>query len=84
MEEQIKQFTNPKNNVQLPKRVVVQGKAGTGKSLLIKYLTVNLFEAFGPESYMLLGPTGVSAVNINGRTIHNGLRRGHGEVVTVL
>lgn len=32
-----------------------------------------IYEAFGENSYALLGPTGVSALNINGSTIHSKL-----------
>ena len=48
--------------------------AGTGKSLLIKYLVDRLLKEFGPDSFLLLGPTGVSAINIGGSTIHSALK----------
>lgn len=46
---------------------------GTGKSLLIRYLVEKLCDKFGSSSFLLLGPTGVSAINIGGTTIHSGL-----------
>lgn len=46
---------------------------GTGKSLLIHAMKSMIYEAFGENSYALLGPTGVSALNINGSTIHSKL-----------
>ncbi|KAE8740593.1 hypothetical protein FOCC_FOCC013893 [Frankliniella occidentalis] len=57
----------------IPKSAIIQGKAGTGKSLVIAKMTKLLMDSIGPCSYLLLGPTGVSAVNINGSTIHSKL-----------
>ncbi|KAK3923346.1 ATP-dependent DNA helicase [Frankliniella fusca] len=57
-----------------PKRVIVQGKAGCGKSYLLhtmkQYILVNL----GDETCITLGPTGVSAKNVGGSTIHSFFR----------
>lgn len=44
---------------------------GTGKTLLIKYLTNCLNKEFGKGFYKLLAPTGVCALNIKGQTIHS-------------
>ena len=55
------------------KRVFVQGKAGSGKSTLIHYITNRLNDSLGSSSYLLLAPTGVAAININGSTIHSKL-----------
>ncbi|XP_052131480.1 uncharacterized protein LOC127751653 [Frankliniella occidentalis] len=55
------------------KSVIVQGSAGTGKSLLIRALTNRVMTEFGQKSIMLLAPTGVAAVNISGSTIHSKL-----------
>ncbi|KAK3929764.1 ATP-dependent DNA helicase [Frankliniella fusca] len=57
----------------IPKSAIIQGKAGTGKSLVIAKMTKLMIDSIGPCSYLLLGPTGVSAVNINGSTIHSKL-----------
>ncbi|KAK3923264.1 ATP-dependent DNA helicase [Frankliniella fusca] len=54
-----------------PKSIIVQGKAGTGKSLLIKYVVSLLESEFGEKSYVLGAPTGAAAVLINGATIHS-------------
>lgn len=56
-----------------PRRVIVQGKAGCGKSTLIQAMTARLEQAFGPGSFRLLAPTGASADNIRANTIHRGL-----------
>ncbi|KAK3907212.1 hypothetical protein KUF71_002902 [Frankliniella fusca] len=58
-------------NVESIKRIIVQGKAGTGKSLIIKYLTTLLTKELGSGSFLLATPTGVSAVLINGKTLHS-------------
>lgn len=44
----------------------ITGKAGTGKSTLLKY-----FRDHTQKRFVLLAPTGVAAVNINGQTIHS-------------
>lgn len=57
------------------KRVIVQGKAGSGKSTIIKQMTSRLCKSrLGPESFLLLAPTGLAALNINGNTIHSKLK----------
>jgi len=61
------------------KRVLVQGKAGTGKSAVIKAMCHALDERQHnyPEErngYQILAPTGVAAVNIDGKTIHSFLK----------
>lgn len=42
------------------------GKAGTGKSTFLKYL-----KSSSPKNMAVLAPTGVSALNISGQTIHS-------------
>lgn len=58
------------------KCILVQGKAGTGKSTLIQAIVATLSANlhFGPSSYKLLAPTGAASVNINGQTIHSVLK----------
>ncbi len=48
------------------KSVFVTGKAGTGKSTLLKYFRENT----GKE-VVVLAPTGVAALNVEGQTIHS-------------
>ncbi len=48
------------------KNVFITGKAGTGKSTLLKYFKENT-----RKKVVFLAPTGVSAVNIGGQTIHS-------------
>lgn len=45
----------------------ITGKAGTGKTTLLKYLKENLLK----YNSVFLAPTGVAAVNISGQTIHS-------------
>ncbi|KAK3918035.1 ATP-dependent DNA helicase, partial [Frankliniella fusca] len=72
-ERQIESLKNGINDDSIPKKVLVQGKAGTGKSLLIRYLVNKATREFGQGSVLLLGPTGVAAVNVGGATIHSAL-----------
>ena len=47
--------------------VFVSGKAGVGKSVLISYLQKKLKH----KNVIKLAPTGISAINVNGQTIHS-------------
>ena len=47
----------------------VTGKAGTGKSTLLKY-----FKANTGKKIIVLAPTGVAAINVGGQTIHSFFR----------
>ncbi len=49
--------------------IIITGKAGTGKSTLLKYFIVNT-----RKNAVALAPTGVSAINIKGDTIHSFFR----------
>ena len=49
--------------------VFVTGKAGTGKSTLLKY-----FKANTGKRIIVLAPTGVAAINVGGQTIHSFFR----------
>ncbi len=44
----------------------ITGRAGTGKSTLLRCLRVNL-----PQKTAVLAPTGLAAVNVGGQTIHS-------------
>jgi ATP-dependent exoDNAse (exonuclease V) alpha subunit len=48
------------------KNVFITGKAGTGKSTLLSY-----FRSITKKDIVVLAPTGVAALNINGETIHS-------------
>jgi len=48
------------------KNVFITGKAGTGKSTLLAY-----FRANTKKKVVVLAPTGVAAVNVQGETIHS-------------
>ncbi|XP_034245757.1 uncharacterized protein LOC117647893 [Thrips palmi] len=53
------------------KLIIIQGKAGFGKSFLLQGMVMHCFEELGDESYVVVGPTGVSARNVCGITIHS-------------
>lgn len=48
------------------KNVFVTGKAGTGKSTLLEHI-----RSVADHKIIVLAPTGISAVNVNGETIHS-------------
>uniref|UniRef100_T1L6D4 ATP-dependent DNA helicase n=1 Tax=Tetranychus urticae TaxID=32264 RepID=T1L6D4_TETUR len=60
---------------------MVQGKAGSGKSFLIEKLANEFKSSLGEDSVVILAPTGVAAVNINGKTIHSFLSIGKVKVL---
>ena len=46
--------------------VFITGKAGTGKSTLLDHIRL-----YAKKNIIVLAPTGVSAINVNGETIHS-------------
>lgn len=44
----------------------IKGKAGTGKSTLLTY-----FRRYTKKKVVVLAPTGVAALNVQGQTIHS-------------
>jgi len=48
------------------KSIFLTGKAGTGKTTFLKYITQNI-----SKRYVVLAPTGVAAINAGGTTIHS-------------
>ncbi|KAK3909624.1 ATP-dependent DNA helicase RRM3 [Frankliniella fusca] len=75
-QQQINTLLDPTNatNMNIPQTVLIQGKAGTGKSLVIARIANLISSTFGEGSCLLVGPTGVCALNINGPTLHNKLK----------
>ncbi|KAK3922134.1 ATP-dependent DNA helicase [Frankliniella fusca] len=75
--EQLQCIVENKESNDVPKITIVQGKAGkccTGKSHLINYLRWKAQEVLKCNNCIyVVGPTGMSALNIDGRTIHSGL-----------
>jgi len=60
IENVLNNFENTLNNYFLT------GKAGTGKSTLLKY-----FRATTKKSHAVVAPTGIAALNVQGQTIHS-------------
>ena len=52
----------------------VQGKAGSGKSIVIKEMVKIITTAFGEDAVEFMAPTGMAAVNVNEKTFHSLLR----------
>lgn len=48
------------------KNLFLTGKAGTGKSTFLQYFIANT-----KKTYIILAPTGVAALNVDGETIHS-------------
>ena len=48
------------------KNLFITGKAGTGKSTLLNYITEEV-----DSSIVVTAPTGIAAINVNGETIHS-------------
>jgi len=61
------------------KNVFLTGPAGTGKSFLFKYIIQELTKLYGESGVAVCAPTGVAAINVNGRTIHSFAGVGLGE-----
>ncbi len=59
--EQVLNFVNQTNRL-----VFLTGKAGTGKTTLLKYIRKNTFKQMA-----VVAPTGVAAINAGGATIHS-------------
>lgn len=49
-----------------PRNILITGRAGTGKSTLLQY-----FRKHTKKKVVILAPTGVAAVNVEGQTIHS-------------
>lgn len=54
--------------------LIIQGKAGSGKSLLIETIKAILTQRLGSNSFKVMAPTGSAANNIKAQTIHSGLK----------
>ncbi|MCM1449652.1 MAG: AAA family ATPase [Clostridiales bacterium] len=64
------EFKNVWNLIQYTTRsVFMTGKAGTGKSTFLRYITENT-----KKKYVVLAPTGIAAVNVGGVTMHSFFR----------
>ena len=60
--------------------VFMTGSAGTGKTYLLKYIVQELVKVHGEEAVAVTAPTGVSAINVGGQTIHSFSGIGIGEL----
>lgn len=60
------QFQKALDAIASGKNLFITGKAGTGKSTLLQYFRKN-----APGKIVVLAPTGVAALNVQGETIHS-------------
>lgn len=65
--DEFKEILDILNNTS--KNIFITGKAGTGKSTLLKY-----FVEHTKKKHVILAPTGIAALNVNGQTIHSFFR----------
>ncbi|MBI2915881.1 MAG: AAA family ATPase [Elusimicrobia bacterium] len=63
------QFQKALNGIESRKNLFITGKAGTGKSTLLNY-----FRGHTQRKVVVLAPTGVAALNVQGETIHSFFR----------
>ena len=61
-------------NQQFRQSVIIQGKAGSGKSTLIQSIKATLNQDFGFDSFIVMAPTGAAAVNVGAMTLHSALK----------
>ena len=54
------------NAVSAGKSIFITGRAGTGKSTLLTYLREEVLK----DTFIVVAPTGVAAINVGGSTIH--------------
>ena len=72
LDDQIAYLKNPSNATIIPKKLTMtQGKAGCGKSTLIKEIVRRVAQEFGEEAVVVAAPTGQAAINIDGKTLHS-------------
>lgn len=74
LRSQIRFIQSGHQDEQFRKSLIIQGKAGSGKSLLINAFRSMLTSTFGADSFIIMAPTGSAANNIGAKTIHNGLK----------
>lgn len=65
--DEFKEILNILNNTS--DNIFITGKAGTGKSTLLKYFIKNI-----KKNKVILAPTGIAALNVSGQTIHSFFR----------
>lgn len=61
------QFRNVLNLIKFTRQsIFLTGKAGTGKSTLLRYICENV-----NKEHVVLAPTGIAAINVGGSTLHS-------------
>ncbi len=61
-----KKFEEALSAIESGRNVFITCKAGSGKSTLLAYFRENT-----DKNFVVLAPTGVAALNVNGQTIHS-------------
>lgn len=67
----------------VPQVILVQGSAGSGKSTVIMSIVDRVSSTCGRRAVLVVGPTGISALHVNGKTIHNALRLQFGKITNM-
>ena len=67
LDKENKQFRNVLNLIRFTQQsIFLTGKAGTGKSTLLRYICENT-----NKEHIVLAPTGIAAINVGGSTLHS-------------
>ncbi|MDR0890610.1 MAG: AAA family ATPase [Endomicrobium sp.] len=72
--EMTKEFSEVISSVKSGINIFLTGNAGTGKTTLIKYISKEV------KNSVIVSPTGISAVNVGGMTIHSFFQIPFGEI----
>lgn len=71
---QLQEIKNNEVTRRSVKRIIVQGKAGSGKSTVIKEIVRLIQLELGFEAVEVAAATGMAAVNVKGKTLHSLLK----------
>lgn len=71
LEKQIMSIKCKQYDKNLPRQIIIQGKAGSGKSTIINAMVEKITEKFGTGSVKVCAPTGAAAINVDGNTMHS-------------
>lgn len=71
LKTQLQELEGKKVTKRPVKRVLVQGKAGSGKTTVIREIVRQVKSQLGLEAVAVAAATGMAAVNIEGKTLHS-------------
>ena len=74
IDSQIEYLNNGHQRENFRRSIIIQGKAGSGKSTLIQAIKSKVCTNFNNKSIVIMAPTGAASSNINCQTIHSMLK----------